>query len=93
MKRNYIKEIGCYIKAIPFWIRSHIWCPHIYGETEYTPAIIIASKNSFRISKDYKHNENEKVYPKATLITSKCICCGKKEISWYDSEPIIINGY
>lgn len=88
-----MKKIICYLKAIPFFIRSGVWCPHVYGENVYEPTIIIATQNHFRVSKDYIHNEHEKVYPNATLIKNKCIYCGHEITSWYngkiDEMPVI----
>lgn len=83
-------RIICWARAIPFWVRSGIWCPHVYKEETREPAIIISTTNSFRVSDNYVHNPNETVHPKATLIKSKCVCCGKEERSWFDGEiPII----
>lgn len=83
-------RVVCWIKAIPFFIRSGIWCPHIYMEVKREKAIIIATSDSFRVSNNLLHNANEKVYPKATLITDRCVCCGKKNMSWFDKEPMIL---
>lgn len=85
-----MKRAVCWIKAIPFWIKSGVWCPHIYVEESREPAIIIANNEGFRVAQNYFHCHNETVYPKATLIRSKCKCCGKEDLSWFDREPYII---
>ena len=85
-----MKRIVCWIKAIPFFIKTGVWCPHIYIEEVYSEEIIISTDNSFRVSDNYLHTSDETVHPKATLITSKCACCGKEDYSWFDKEPINI---
>lgn len=86
-----MKQFICYLKAVPFYIKTGIWCPHIYKEDDKFNGIIIATNKSFRISNNYAHRKNEVVHPKATIIRSKCICCGKEYLSWYDQEPLIIS--
>lgn len=81
-----IKRIICYFKAVPFLIKSGIWCPHVYGENKYEPAIIIATSKSFRTSKSCLHGANETVYSQATLITNECLHCGHKMQTWYDGN-------
>ena len=58
-----------------------MWCPHIYKEIGTDKGIVIATKNSFRISDNYLHNENETVHPRAIIIRSRCTCCGREELS------------
>lgn len=79
-----MRRLICYLKAIPFWVRSGVWCPHIYNEETYESAIIISTDYGFRVSDNYKHEPYETVHPKATLMRSKCLCCGKEELSWFD---------
>lgn len=81
----------CYLRAIPFYLCSGIWCPHVYKEIGSDKGIVITTKNSFRISDNFTHGENETVHPGAIIIRSKCTCCGHEELSWYDSEPLLIN--
>ena len=85
-----MKRIICWAKAIPFWIRSGVWCPHIYVEESREPAIIIANDKGFRVAQNYMHYHDETVYPKATLIRSRCECCGKEDLSWIDGEVEVI---
>ena len=70
-----MKRIICWAKAIPFWIRSGVWCPHIYVEESREPAIIIANDKGFRVAQNYMHYHDETVYPKATFIRSRCDLC------------------
>lgn len=85
-----IKKILCFIKAVPFYIKTGVWCPHTYKDISQEDAIIISSNNSFRVAKDFNHEIDEIVHPKAKLIRSKCIYCGKEDLSWCDGEiPVI----
>ena len=81
-----MKKLICYIKAIPFFLKTGIWCPHTYIEANREKAIIISTDNSFRVSKNLNHKENEKVHQNATLMTCKCKYCGEKELSWFDGN-------
>lgn len=81
-----MKRIVCWLKAIPFWLRTGVWCPHVFIICESKPAIIIATDKSFRVSENYEHNENETVYPYATLMTWKCECCGTTTTDWSDGD-------
>lgn len=83
-----MRRLFCWIKAIPFFVKSGFWCPHIYGETTEEPAIIISTENSFRISNSYEHQPNETVHKNAILMKSKCIYCGKEEICWYEKAKL-----
>ena len=85
-----MKKIFCYLKAIPFFLSSGVWCPHVYKEIGSKKGIVITTKNSFRISDNFLHNKNETVHPSAIIIRSRCTCCGCEELSWYDSEPLLI---
>ncbi len=85
-----MRKLICYLKAIPFFIRSGVWCPHRYKEESKETGIVIATDNSFRISDNFLHSNKEIVYPKATIIRSKCVHCGNEDISWYNTEPFVI---
>ncbi len=80
----------CYLKAIPFYIKTGVWCPHIYEEESREIGIVITTKNGFRVSDSLLHNANETIHPKATILRNKCVCCGHEDISWYDTEPYVI---
>lgn len=86
-----MKKLVCYLKAIPFFIKSGIWCPHVYKEVGMDKGIVIARQNNFRISNNLIHNNGETVYPHATIIRNKCIYCGHEDLSWYDNEPVRIS--
>ena len=85
-----MKKIICYIKALPFFIKKGIWCPHVYKEYARENAIIISTDNGFRVSNNLLHTNKETVHPKAILIKSKCKCCGNEDWAWYDKEPLHI---
>lgn len=85
-----MRQMLCYLKAIPFYMRTGIWCPHIYEETNRYKAIVIADNKSFRVSDNLLHRDDETVHPNAMVIQCKCTCCGSKEVSWYEREPEII---
>ena len=85
-----MKKIICWLKAVPFWIKTGEWISHLYKEDSHERCIIISTDNTFRVSKDYIHNENETVHPNATLVRAKCVHCGKELLSWFDGEiPVI----
>lgn len=81
-----IKSIKCYIKAIFGFFEHGVYIPHVFRDEEKTKGIIIATDNSFRISDNYEHAKNEKVYKNALIIKSRCICCGKEDISWWNLD-------
>ena len=80
-----MKRLLCYIKAIPLWLRTGYFVPHLY-ETTTEDAIIIATENSFRVADNYNHSKEETVYPKAVLERYKCVFCGHEELAWYASR-------
>ena len=82
--RKAIKTIKCWLQAIPFFLKSGEWTPHIYT-CDYEKAIIIADKNSFRVSEGFDHEPGETVYNNACLITYTCKDCGHKTYAWYHS--------
>lgn len=86
-----MKKIICYFEAILRFINHGVWCPHTYMEASREDAIIISTEDGFRVSRNYIHKPNETVHPKATLITNRCVCCGKKDLSWIDGEVPIIS--
>lgn len=85
-----MKRIFCYLKAIPFYIRSGVWCPHVYEEYDKYDGIVITTDHGFRVSDNLMHGKNEQIHPQATIIKSKCVCCGKEDLSWYNQEPFVI---
>lgn len=83
-----MSRVICWIKALPLLIKTGVWCPHIYKEETRSEKIIISTDNSFRVANNYLHTSNETVHPHATLITNKCICCGKTDFSWIDRQVL-----
>lgn len=81
-----LKIFKCYLKALIEFFKHGVFVPHIFRDIKCEEAIIIATDNSFRVSKNYIHEPNETVYPRALLVTSKCMCCGKEIQTWY-REP------
>ena len=81
-----MKIIKCYIIAFVEFIMHGNFSPHVFRDVECKKTIIIATDDSFRVSENYIHNQNETVYPGALLITSRCVCCGKETQRWY-REP------
>lgn len=87
-----MRKIGCYIKAIPLYIRTGVWSPHMYEEVSRDQKIVISTDHGFRISDNLTHAKHETVHPKAMVIKNKCRCCGHEDISWYDRAPIVVKG-
>lgn len=85
-----MRKIICYIKAMPLYFMTGVWCPHTYEKMSQEEGIVMSTNNGFKISDSMLHRENEIVHPKATVIKSKCIYCGHEDISWYDKEPYVI---
>lgn len=80
--RQIIGSIRCYAKAVLDLIVHGIWVPHVYNEGDYERCIIISTDRGFRVSKSYEHTAEETVHMDACLIRSKCIYCGKEDLSW-----------
>ncbi len=85
-----MKRLLCYIKAIPLWLRSGYFVPHLY-ESTFEDAIIIATENGFRVADNYEHSKEETVYKNAVLEKCKCIYCGHKTLAWYASKEEVKN--
>lgn len=64
------------------FLRCGEFSSHIFKDT-FEPAIIIATDKNFRVSDTLRHSQEETVHPNACLIKSKCIYCGKEELSWH----------
>jgi len=80
-----MKRLRCYIKAIPLWLRTGLFVPHLYEATT-EDAIVIASVDSFRISDNYNHANDEVVFKDAVVERCKCVFCGHETLSWYVSR-------
>lgn len=86
------KRLKCNIKAIPFFIRSGLFIPHVYEEIMEYRTNVFATESSFRESGDYLHTENEKAHINAIVTVNRCVYCGKELKEWRDREPIILGG-
>ncbi len=80
-----MKRLICWFKAIPLWLRSGYFVPHLY-ESTFEDAIIIATENSFRVADNYEHSKEETVYKNAVLVRCKCMDCGHEIQCWYASK-------
>lgn len=75
-------KIKCLLNGIKNFLKYGEFIAHIYKTKIVGKAIIIATKDSFRVSDNFEHSTNEEVFPNAMLIKNKCICCGKEEYNW-----------
>lgn len=80
-----MKRLRCYIKAIPLWLRTGLFVPHLY-EATYEDAIVMTTPDNFRISDNYEHDDVEVVYKNAVVERCKCVFCGHETLSWYTSR-------
>lgn len=78
---KYLKRFICYMQAARDLFKYGIWIPHVFTDT-YERTTIIATDHSFRVSQDYQHAPGETVHKDAYLIRSRCVYCGKEELSW-----------
>lgn len=79
-----IKELICYLKAIPLWCRSREWAPHTWIEKEtYPRQQIWVSENGFRVKDEsLNHYPGERLVQNVTLHGHVCKYCGKKMMDW-----------
>lgn len=82
------KRCICLAKAVGDWFLRGIWVPHVFEDT-YEKAIIIATSHGFRVAHDYQHSPDETVYKDGYLIRSRCIHCGKVELSWMQDSRFL----
>ena len=85
-KINISGRFTCLKLAISHYVKSGTFIQHFYEDIEETPAIIIATETSFRVSDNFQHEPNETVYPNATLIKCRCIRCGHEMVQWKDND-------
>ena len=86
IERRRMRKLICWIRAVPFFLRSGIWCPHTYKELERHSGIVIAGDTYFRESKGLQHRAGEQVYQNATIITNRCIRCGQTDTGWFNGS-------
>ena len=84
-----IKRIKCFLNGVIAFIRCGEFIPHLYIEEE-SPAIIIATDSSFRVSDNFQHERGETVYPNATLIHYKCKYCGYESLAWKNNDVAML---
>ena len=80
-----MKKLLCWIKAIPLWLRTGLFVPHLYEATT-EDAIVIASVDGFRVSDNYEHANDEVVFKNAVVERCKCVFCGHETITWYANK-------
>lgn len=85
-----VRILKCYFIALIEFFKYGSFVPHTFRDVECKKTIIIATDDSFRVSDNYRHEENETVYSNALLVTSRCSCCGKEIQSWY-KDPWMYN--
>lgn len=78
-----IKKLGCYIRAIPLWVRmkfnKDFFCPHYFVDEEWiTPVYRNRKTNELRIATSYAHDIDEEWIPNAIFIGRTCKRCGYK---------------
>ena len=85
-----IKTIKCFLKAIPFFLRTRIWASHFWVEKETYPAIDVwVSDKNFRIRENgYEHYPWEHLERNVTLHGLECKRCGKRMMTWDKGDVI-----
>lgn len=81
--KKAIARIKCMLQGVKDFVVHGVWTPHIFKDADYERCIIIATPKSFRVSKDLMHTQEERVFPDACLVRSRCIYCGKEDLSWF----------
>lgn len=72
-----IKFIICNIKAIPFFLKSGVFAPHINVEMfQSKKDIYVRGHNRFRIAKDHLMYPDEYLIRNALVTWSCCAECG-----------------
>lgn len=81
-----MKQLICYIKAIPFYLRTGEFIPHIFKDSKTYTSDIFVTENDFRLAETYTHLPQEKLIKNATIYESECKYCGKKIMAWSKGE-------
>lgn len=91
------KKIGCYIRAIPLFVRKGFkpdyFCPHIFVECEKYKADIfvdIRKCDHFRIANTMQHKDYEVLMKDAVLTGLECKRCGFKTMQFQSKEKLPI---
>ena len=77
-----VKKIKCYIKAVPFYLKSGLFIPHVYKDIEIKRTDIFCTNKGFRVANTLEHSLDEKLIKDVLVTKSKCIYCGNIEMSW-----------
>lgn len=75
------KILYCYLQTILDLLETGVYNRHLFRD-EFEPSIIVYDDKSFYPSNSYEHNANQQICKDGILIKSKCIYCGKEELSW-----------
>lgn len=86
------KSIKCIIKAIPLFIKSGEFVPHLYEEKERYTANIFYTDHGFRIAGSLNHAPDEHFVRNAILIGCECKRCGRKMMEWQRNEDVPVIG-
>ena len=82
-----MKELLCKIMAIPFFLKTGEFVPHIYREVETKKCNIWLSGNSFRIATGtLDHQPNEMLVKNVNVHKLVCIRCGHTITTWDDGN-------
>lgn len=82
-----MKEFLCKLRAIPFFLKTGEFIPHIYREVETKHCDIWLSCNSFRIATGtLNHQPNEMLVKNVNVHKMVCIRCGHAITNWDDGN-------
>lgn len=72
-------RVICWFKAIPNFIKTGIWNPHVYKHVETVTGNLIISKDGMRLVNNYLHDTDESLIQNITVISYRCKCGGWKQ--------------
>ena len=75
-------SLMCYIKAIPFYLRTGEFIPHVYVEDEPYIGNIAYTDNSYREVEGLGHTADEQLAIGVYIYRGVCKHCGKVDFSW-----------
>ena len=86
-----IKGLQCYIKAIPLFIKTKQFIPHIYKEKNRFIHNIVVTDTDFSLTDTFCHDFGEYIVRDAIVINFECKCCGKTIQLWKrnNNVPVI----
>ena len=86
-----LKNISCILKAIPFFLKTGNWIPHLWIEKATYPGVDIwvSDRTGFRVrGNGYEHYPWEHLEKNVTLHGLECKHCGKKMMTWDKGDVI-----